>query len=76
MKTQKKIELWDEEGADLKLHFESCNEFIDAQRLNTNVLVHCMAGVSRSSTIMIAYLMKTNNWKMDFSLNYVKSIRT
>lgn len=36
-------------------HFESCFEFIDNS--TAPVLVHCEAGMSRSATIVIAYMM-------------------
>ena len=37
---------------------------------NSNILVHCMAGVSRSSSIIIYYLMK----KYNFTYQYASSI--
>jgi len=37
-------------------------DFIDTHRKNTNVLVHCFVGVSRSATIIIGYIMKTKNF--------------
>ena len=39
-----------------------CIEFIDNNLKYGNVLVHCMMGISRSSTIVIAYLMKKYCW--------------
>ncbi|KAI9242642.1 MAG: hypothetical protein BYD32DRAFT_168969 [Podila humilis] len=39
-------------------HLENCVDFVDeARRSNTRILIHCRVGVSRSATIVIAYLM-------------------
>lgn len=57
---------------DISKHFEAGIDFIERNRKLTNVLVHCHAGyfyskvgISRSSTIALAYLMKTKGWKCD-----------
>ncbi|ORY37477.1 phosphatases II, partial [Rhizoclosmatium globosum] len=45
--------------APIRWIFEKCCEVIEAARLlGENVLIHCHAGVSRSSTIVLAYLMR------------------
>ncbi|KAL4436268.1 hypothetical protein ABPG74_015859 [Tetrahymena malaccensis] len=65
----------DVESYDLSRHFPTLLDFIEQHIQHTNVLVHCFAGVSRSSTTVIAYLMKTNNWSYEKSLFYCKSRR-
>lgn len=37
--------------------------------------VHCAFGQSRSATIIIAYIMKENNWKFKEAYEYVKAKR-
>lgn len=43
---------------------------------NKTVVVNCYAGISRSSTIVIAYLMAKNRWSLEESINFVKSRRS
>ena len=71
-----KISAEDSEDYDIKQHFEKAIEFIDNNRKIGSVYVHCLAGISRSATIVIAYLMK--NGKMNFceAAKYVQSQRS
>mmetsp|Transcript_14099 Transcript_14099/g.33273 ORF Transcript_14099/g.33273 Transcript_14099/m.33273 type:complete len:268 (+) Transcript_14099:473-1276(+) len=56
--------------------FEECNEFIDAARRdNSKILVHCMTGISRSASVVVAYIMKLRNWRLAESLKWVKDRR-
>ncbi|XP_023381428.1 dual specificity protein phosphatase 8 [Pteropus vampyrus] len=46
-------------------------EFIDKAKLSScQVIVHCLAGVSRSATIAIAYIMKTMGMSSDDAYRY------
>lgn len=52
------------------------NTIEQAIKENKNVLVHCHAGVSRSVTIVIAYLMRKNNLTYEQARTFVKSKRS
>uniref|UniRef100_A0A8C2HEJ1 Dual specificity phosphatase 8 n=1 Tax=Cyprinus carpio TaxID=7962 RepID=A0A8C2HEJ1_CYPCA len=55
---------------------EKTNEFIDKAKLsNCRVIVHCLAGISRSATIAIAYIMKTMGLSSDDAYRFVKDRR-
>lgn len=65
----------DIETQDLSKHFQCTYDFIDQTRKKTNVLVHCYAGISRSATIVIAYLLKKYNYSLDNVIAMVKRRR-
>lgn len=57
--------------------FVKCFKFInDNIKQNKNVLVHCHAGISRSSTIIIMYLMVKYKITIEKAYEYVKSKRS
>ncbi|NXI42659.1 DUS16 phosphatase, partial [Galbula dea] len=51
-------------------------DFIEkAKASNGRVLVHCLAGISRSATIAIAYIMKRMDMSLDEAYRFVKEKR-
>ena len=70
------LDILDNEKSDIKQHFDESYKFIDeAIKNNGNVLIHCHAGISRSSTILIAYIMKSQKMSLDKVLELLKSKR-
>ncbi|XP_041369264.1 dual specificity protein phosphatase 1-like [Gigantopelta aegis] len=66
----------DTSSAELLSWFSQANEFIDAVKLKEGkVLVHCQAGVSRSATICLAYLMSANRLSLDKAYEHVRARR-
>ncbi|KAG7026256.1 Dual specificity protein phosphatase 1 [Cucurbita argyrosperma subsp. argyrosperma] len=65
----------DTRDADIKQHFDDCFNFIEEGRQSGGVLIHCFAGVSRSVTITLAYLMKKRGMNLTEALEHVKSRR-
>ena len=54
--TTMKISIDDNPIENIKTHFDIAHKFID----NGVTLVHCYAGISRSATIVISYMMRQN----------------
>jgi hypothetical protein len=69
-----RIVVQDSRYADLSRHFDAACDFIHAYRAK-RVLVHCQAGISRSATICIAYLMKHFGLFLDAAYMAVKGAR-
>jgi len=67
----------DSYGEKLLPYFVKATQFIDQVReSNGCVLVHCLAGISRSPTVAIAYVMRHLKMTFDDAFRYVKSKRT
>ncbi|RNA19378.1 dual specificity phosphatase 19-like [Brachionus plicatilis] len=60
-----KINILDSERQDIQKYFDDTFEFIDNALKNkkNSVLVHCNAGISRSASFVIAYLIKKGVFK-------------
>ncbi|GMH33326.1 hypothetical protein BSKO_01160 [Bryopsis sp. KO-2023] len=72
-----RLEMPDIEVADISQYFNAVYGLIeDARAANTAVLVHCGAGVSRSSTLCVAYLMRKNLWSLEKANDHCKERRS
>lgn len=70
------INIADSSDQNLTKFFDEAHQFIDeARRKKCNILVHCLAGISRSPTIAIAYLMRVNSLPLQDAYNLVKQCR-
>ncbi|KAF8338035.1 protein-tyrosine phosphatase-like protein [Cantharellus anzutake] len=73
-----KIPVTDTPSSDLRSHFPKALNFI-ASTLATDpdarILCHCYGGISRSATIVMAYLMSTRRLGVDEALEFVRSKR-
>jgi len=70
------IQLEDEPGVDIQRYFEEAHTFISSALENGNaVLVHCFAGISRSATIVISYLMFKRRMPFREAFAFVRSKR-
>ncbi|XP_065364570.1 dual specificity protein phosphatase MPK-4 [Calliphora vicina] len=74
--TTKFIHISDMPKEDILHHLNTCVDFITSALSKGNkILVHCYFGVSRSSTAVIAYIMKHHNMEYQAAYDYVKSKR-
>jgi len=74
--TYHKTPCMDTDAADLSPFFNSAVDFIsDARKEGHSVLVHCFQGVSRSATLVIAYLIKVECKTLSEAYTLVKATR-
>ena len=71
--TQKIFDLNDAPKTNIIKYFKEAIKFIDESE---KVLVHCLGGISRSATIVIAYFMWKNRITFEESFNLVLEHRT
>jgi protein-tyrosine phosphatase len=71
----KTYELDDVDSSDISQFFDDSYTEIKEGLKNGSVLVHCAAGISRSPSIVIAFLMRENKWTFKKAHDYVKGKR-
>lgn len=69
------LPIYDLETEDISKYFEESVDFINKGLEKGAVLVHCQAGVSRSATILIYYLIKQEKLNLKESYLFLKSKR-
>ncbi|KAJ2480621.1 tyrosine/serine/threonine protein phosphatase [Coemansia sp. RSA 2131] len=64
---------WDHDESDLAQYFDSTFAYIDeARSQHRGVLVHCQLGVSRSASLVVAYVMRTMRVGFEAAYEYVR----
>ena len=70
----KHVRCLDQLEADLLSYLDECIQFIVKSLRDGKVLVHCSAGVSRSATVILAYMMYNQNIALEQALHDLKAI--
>lgn len=75
----KQLRLKDSATENIGVHLLECCRWLDERLGQGNILVHCQAGISRSATVVIAYVIWITKGRMDLSLDdaiaFVRSFR-
>lgn len=74
--TYKIVSVFDTRGSDIRKHFPEALEFINnAQAIGGRCLVHCMVGASRSTSIVLAWLVSHRGVSLKDAYKDVRSRR-
>jgi protein-tyrosine phosphatase len=69
----RRIHVDDTEDSDLAAYFDRAIDFIEQARASEGrVLVHCVAGISRSPTVVAAYLIRTRGYTVAEALQTIR----
>ncbi|CAD8087523.1 unnamed protein product [Paramecium sonneborni] len=70
------LDIHDNMNSQISNVFERSFIFIEnSLKFQQNILVHCAAGISRSATLVLAYLMKSFQYTLEQALRYLKQKR-
>jgi hypothetical protein len=69
------LALYDEPGQDILDVIPLAVDFINKANPDHGILIHCQAGISRSASILIAYMMHRYNMKFEEAFGIVKKSR-
>jgi len=64
------LKIKDQYGEDIYHLFDNCYQIIEKIRESKQkILIHCVAGISRSASVVIAYCMRYKSWSLKKLLN-------
>ena len=70
------LKIKDEDNFELMDYFEQANKFINkCKSQRGNLLIHCKFGISRSPSVLAAYLIKYYKFTTDYALEFIKKKR-
>ena len=69
----KSIDVDDDFRTNIICHFKECISFIEGK---DKIFIHCAAGMSRSPTIVIAYIMWKRKLRLNEAIKFVKEKRS
>lgn len=70
------IDAFDSPSFNLLKHIEEAHSFIEAaKQTKGTLLIHCHAGISRSTTILASYIMRERGMTRDAALDMIRTYR-
>ena len=70
------VNINDADGVDIMRFFGTTNRFLlGCVRKGGRALIHCRAGVARSTTILCAFLMYFETWRLQPTMIYLRQVR-
>lgn len=70
------VPVLDKSDINIAAYFDQVSDLIEQTRQkNGKTLIHCIAGVSRSATLVLAYLMKYMNMPLKDAYEFVRAAR-